>query len=139
MESYLIGRIEELIRWALTQDHPWPIAAIAKDHHALTVYCDLGGCLAIQPDGDVLCIPDDPGMPVHIETDPLQRNLAFVQASKRYPELADLFPTRPVDAQPCSECDGSGIHPITAHGGFEAFICRCGGTGWLPADKGPAS
>ena len=132
MESYLTGRIEELITRALTQEHRWPVAAIATAYHALAVYCDMGGCLAIQADGDVLCIPDDPLLPAHIETDPLQRNLALVQATKRYGELKDLFPERPVDAQSCSECDGTGIHPITAHAGLEALICRCGGTGWMP-------
>jgi len=135
MESYLSHRIEELVAKALTQDHPWPIAAIAKNYHALTVYCDMGGCLAVRPDGEVLCVPDDPAMSVHIETDPIQRNLALIRATERYPDLQDLYPVRPDDAVSCSDCGGSGINPVTAHAGFEAIICRCGGTGWLPDES----
>ena len=139
MESSLNIRIEELIKRALTSDRPWPmVAAIAKEYHALAVYCDMGGCLAIRSDGEVLCVPDDPATPVHIETDPLQRNLALVQASRRYPELQGLYPKRPADARSCLECGGTGRHPITAHAGFEAIICKCGGTGWLPVEIAPA-
>ena len=133
MESQLSHRIEKLIAQALTQDHPWPIAAIAKEHHALAVYCDMGGCLAVQANGEILCIPDEPTTAVHVETDPLQRNLALVQASKRYPDLQALYPVRPSDATLCCDCTGTGINPVTATAGFEAIICRCGGTGWLPA------
>jgi hypothetical protein len=135
MESYLSHRIEELIAKVQTQDHLWPIAAIAREHHALTVYCDMGGCLALRPNGEVLCIPDDPATSVHVETDALQRNLALVQAGKRYSDLRDLYPVRPDDAISCSDCGGTGTNPVTAHAGFEAIICKCAGTGWLPVES----
>jgi hypothetical protein len=138
MNPDLVDRIEGLIAQALSAEDPW-VAGVAKDYHALTVYCDLGGCLAVRPDGEILCIPDDPATPAHIEADPIQRNLALVQASRRYAELKGVYPVRPRDARSCSDCGGTGIHPITSHAGFEAIICRCGGTGWLPAGIGPGA
>ncbi len=133
MSNEILKRLEELIEKAICYEGPWPTAAIARDYAALTVYCDLGGCLAIRKDGEVISIPDDPHGSVGVERDVALRNLAFIKAAKLYPELISLVPSRPPDALICSDCAGTGVNPITAHPGFENIICRCGGAGWLPA------
>lgn len=49
---------------------------------------------------------------------------AFLIAAKRIPEVALLVPQRPLDAQSCPACDGSGRHPV----GIPCPTCH--GLGW---------
>lgn len=47
----------------------------------------------------------------------------LISGVRKYPELNELLPSRPVDATTCSDCNGSGWKSTT-------LICTCGGVGW---------
>lgn len=85
------------------------------------MYCDLGGCLAITPAGEVVeySLDDDRVGPV---SDPAWSKVALVAASERYPELAVLKPQQGV--QRCRQCGGTG----KLVGGTRC--ASCWGTGW---------
>jgi hypothetical protein len=95
----------------------------ARATGSLPVYCDMGGCLVVSPDGDVLRFDPESGS-TETETDPRWRLLARAKASRRYPELASLEPLRPEDAPECFECEGTGL--------LLGLDCkRCSGLGWV--------
>ena len=70
----------------------------------------------------------------HLGTSFLNRNLVLFQGAKKYPELSELVPSRPPDAEDCSHCNGTGIEPMNEKPGLdeERIVCYCGGLGWLP-------
>jgi len=96
---------------------------------ALPLTLDMGGCLAIRADGEIISFLWDEPHDVKIERDPRRRNIALYQGSLKYPELAPLVPSRPTDAKPCGNC--AGIAAIRAQG-IDNVVCACGGLGWLP-------
>ena len=57
--------------------------------------------------------------------------LAFCAA--RFPELAELRPTRPPEAFDCVFCGGSGRSSTSSDG-----VCLCGGLGWMTRGAGAA-
>lgn len=130
IEVQIRNRINEMIA-ETTTGLPY-LREIASKYKALPLFCDLGGCLAIRPDGEIIYISDKVGEGIKIEADLIKRNTALVQGSMRYPELASLIPPRPLTAKQCSECSGTGTHPITSTAKYKDVICKCGGTGWLP-------
>jgi hypothetical protein len=82
---------------------------------------DVGGAIAITPDGEILRYDWDKEevRVCHNEF----RTIALVQAAKNFPELRQLMPPRPATAINCPECDGTG----TVLG---SLICgRCLGQG----------
>lgn len=94
---------------------------VARRTGGLPVYCDIGGCLVISSEGDVLefAFADDrvTGM-----LDGESIRLARAIAAERYPQLSKL---RPVDGELCTACAGTGR--------LEPFGVRCGecqGTGY---------
>ena len=97
---------------------------VAITTSGLPVYCDMGGCLMLTPDGDVMELAHDrPEMPK--VADEYWREVALVAAGKRYAELRCLRPERPANAAECEACGGSGeVLGIAGCG-------RCWGKGWL--------
>ncbi|MBW3563355.1 MAG: L,D-transpeptidase family protein [Acidobacteria bacterium] len=63
--------------------------------------------------------------------------MALCQGAKRYPELTDLLPKRPDDAQTCEFCDGSGLANDLPEHLRESIVCFCGGLGWIASAAGP--
>jgi hypothetical protein len=122
---------------------PLDLRSLAKKLQVLPVHLDMGGCLALQPDGNVVSFLWDE--PDHIRTEPDERirNMAYFQGSHKFPGLAVLVPTRPPSAETCSDCGGTGRvsfgpeqdEAFARSSGLEvadAIVCSCGGLGWLP-------
>lgn len=105
-----------------------------SEAHALPLYLDWTGCLAIRPDGEVIWIEDESYEVREVE-DERVRNLALFQGSRRDPDLRCLVPSRPPDATDCPDCHGTGKLPFPAgkEDLAEVVVCSCGGLGWVPA------
>lgn len=94
----------------------------ARHTGGLPVYCDIGGCLAITPDGEIVeySLDDERVTPV---TDPRLRRLALAAASESYSQLASLKPRDGVEL--CQQCRGTGKV-------LDGIRCGCcEGTGWV--------
>lgn len=113
--------------------YEWARRACAEAH-ALPLYLDWTGCLAIRPDGEVIFI-DDESYEVREVEDERVRNLGLFQGSRRDPDLRCLVPLRPTDASDCPDCHGAGKLPFRGDHAHlaEVVICSCGGLGWEPA------
>jgi hypothetical protein len=98
------------------------------------VYADLGGVLAITADGEVFRF-DPEADEVSVIDDERWRKVALARASRRFPELSGLKPSRPLLSTTCPQCDGQGI----ILGDIECG--NCFGVGWLETRDGrePAS
>jgi hypothetical protein len=90
----------------------------------LPVYADLGGVLVIAASGEVLRF-DAEADSVTVVNDERWRAFAFVRASRKFPELSELRPARPVASMSCPQCSGEG----TILDGIECG--KCYGLGWL--------
>jgi hypothetical protein len=109
--------------------NPWDklnLIQLARQHHALPVYSDVGGSLFLSPTGEVLTLSHTNGSDtLNPEKDPKWRLMAAVAASEKYPELRSLLPLRRSSAADCAGCGGSGRVAINK--------LRCGeclGLGW---------
>ena len=113
--------------------YEWARRACAEAH-ALPLYLDWTGCLAIRPDGEVIWIEDESYEVREVE-DERERNLALFQGSRRDPDLRCLVPPRPPDAFDCPDCHGTGKLPFRGDQAHlaEVVVCSCGGLGWVPA------
>ena len=116
------------------QTHP-EIATFVDTLHALPLYADWGGGVAIRPDGELIGFLWDEPQSIKVETDPHLRFLALVTGSERYPELAPLSPQRSSNDRDCPLCKGTGeVDGLKEHGiDTNVVRCYCGGAGWLPA------
>jgi uncharacterized protein (TIGR02996 family) len=100
----------------------------AADQRALPLLLDLGGCLAIRMDGEVLSFGwDEPENP-RIEKDARVRQATLAVGAKKYREVRLLLPPRPVSSRLCPSCGGSG----TVASAPPSIVCDCGGLGWIP-------
>lgn len=112
----------------------WARAAV-RTHGFLPLYIGWMAALGIRPDG-TLVRWDHEEEPESVKTlaDPYLARLALCQGAKRYPELEQLIPTRPPQAETCAPCGGTGA--LEAHS--NTLICECGGAGWLiPGESRP--
>ncbi len=116
--------IERLVRVVATSaDAPEAYRDAARQTGALPVHCDMGGCLAMTPDGDIIEF-DPETQSIRPVRDAAWTRRALVKAARRYDELADLLPQKPRDARVCAACGGQGV--LVA--GFDC--AECGGLGW---------
>ena len=119
--------IKEAIRLLILEAKQEPLSsvnrAVADAVGALSVYADMGGSLALTPEGKVVRYDFENG--ATSTPDENMQKLAWVRAAQRFPALADLAPERPDNATTCPMCSGIGeIHP--------GMVCgRCYGTGWV--------
>ncbi|SRR6266545_2540444 len=97
----------------------------------LPLFCDMGGVLTINVNGEIRSFLWDDTLHGQVEYDPRIRNIALFQGSKKYPELQGLI-EKPEDARTCSFCGGTGIAPIAEKLNTDAIVCYCGGLGWIP-------
>jgi len=112
---------------AVAESSPWDhLRTAAIRVPGLPVYADMGGVLVIKSDGSVALYREEQDLVEPVDRDPW-RTLALIQAARTYPaELHALQPTRPDDAIPCEDCDGTGE--------LHTAICgACLGAGWQPA------
>lgn len=94
---------------------------------ALPLYSDVGGCIALRPDGRVVQVFWNKPEASFADAPAKWRIAALVAGAARWPELRELLPARPAGAPDCSNCEGEGL---LADGG----ICgACFGLGFVPA------
>ena len=95
---------------------------VARRTGGLPVYGDIGGCLVLAPDGQVIGydLNDEAVAPV---TDPSWIRVACITAAEKYPALAGL---KPVGDRLCDACAGTGR---VLDG--QARCGECNGGGWL--------
>ncbi|MEU4155254.1 hypothetical protein [Actinoplanes sp. NPDC026670] len=104
-----------------------PGASKARTVGLLTVFNSLWEFYLLTPAGEVLVDRDD-GAPV--PATPVERELAYVQAARRFPELRHLMPKRPPAARTCPHCGGSGV--IILDDGPNVFCGPpCNTRGWV--------
>lgn len=116
--------IERLVRAvAESPDTPEAYRNAARQTGALPVHCDMGGCLAIAPDGEIVEF-DPETESVQPVRDEVWRRRALVKAARRYEALRDLQPQKPADARACAACGGQGVV-------VDDLDCaECAGLGW---------
>ena len=102
---------------------------IAFSLHALPLYADWSGYIAIRPDGSFLFRQDD--ATVQNDVEPEWQLVALIKGSRKYPELVPLLPKRSGDAADCVECEATG-HALLEGEMLESVICgKCFGLGWV--------
>ncbi len=126
-----LARVQD--EWA---SQPLGLGAIAARLQLLPLYLDWNGFAGLDAEGRLFWVDwDEPH-----DVDPVlllhDQDVALSVGSKIYPFLAGLLPQRPHGAKDCSHCGGSGVVLLD---GVEdpAFVCFCGGLGWIPPDWGP--
>ena len=127
----LADRIRTLLAEYLADSSPDPLdlRSVVAKFDALPLTLDMGGCLAIRADGEIISFQWDEPHDARVEQNAHWRNVALYQGSLKYPELSPLVPPRPTDARPCEHC--AGVAAIRAQG-IKNIVCYCGGLGWLP-------
>ena len=110
---------------------------LAQRLEALPIYADMGGNILIRPDGELLFVSidedeDNPGVVTSL-IEPKWRTIALVVGSEKYPELRELLPSRPLNAQDCQHCGGRGrIDPLPE---IKGILCGyCDALGWIPRE-----
>jgi len=89
---------------------------------------------AIRPDGVVFCVDHESfSHDTWVEDDPVAIYEALFQGASGCPELRELLPARPADADLCKACWGGGevgkAAPVGA--GVNGICSRCEGRGWF--------
>jgi len=116
------------------------VLAIAKTHHALPLWRDMGGVLYLQPDGHIIASTwDVPGRVKPVADIRPHRDMlhaARAKAGRKYPEIQGLTPEKGPGAVPCRSSDGHGnLLGMSIQPGD--VLCGCGGLGWLPEPPEP--
>jgi hypothetical protein len=99
-------------------------------YRALPLMGTIGVVWLLRSDGTFWKVDSDLGVPF----EPLPENLhitALVYGTERYPWLASLLPSRPVDSVACAHCRGTGR--LGADGAF--FCPDCDALGWCVAKR----
>jgi hypothetical protein len=106
-----------------------PGSGYAVNTGHLNVFNELWIVYLLTPSGDVLIADDVAG--TLVPATPRQREIAYLNAARRHPELRALSPVRPPGAPDCPVCHGTGS-PATALAG-QPVLCgeeRCNSRGW---------
>ena len=110
------------------------VHSAARRHGVLPLWSDMGGCLVLRPDGEILTFGwDTPGQLEDVSSELDDRQLvhaARVHAASHFPDIDGLRPVKPHDAVVCPGCHGAGRLPDVP----ENVVCMCGGAGWMPPD-----
>jgi hypothetical protein len=115
-------------------DPPLDLRAIAAAVRLLPAVLDVAGCLGLRRSGAVASFRWDEPYVLRPEWDARIRNMAYHQASLKYPALALLVPRRPANAVPCLHCGASGRCSGLPARLADGVVCYCGGLGWLPGE-----
>lgn len=83
-----IGKLGPLLKTFLASRvaDPMGLKPVAKEHEAIPVHSDLGGCLMVDLTGQVLTYEWETEQ-VRVEKDGFWRDLAFQNLFEKYPEL----------------------------------------------------
>ncbi len=122
-------RLDTFLTDAVTD--PLNLRAVVAKFGALPLVTDMGGCIALRPDGAIVTFAWDEPHAFEVVVDDRLRNVALYQGSLKYPEITALVPSRPADAIDCPHCGGAGT-PLLAGNTIPNVICFCGGLGWVP-------
>ncbi len=106
---------------------------VAASTGALPLWSDMGGCIAITPDGTFVYY-DWNTSNISEENNPAWRLLTLVSGSKQYPELRVLLPKKTEDAEHCSMCKGTGYLVVKDHVCNNIVCGKCFGLGWVTDD-----
>jgi hypothetical protein len=130
MPSSLSNKIEQAIAELVAE----PVGHINYEgirYQALPLFGTIGEVWLLRSDGSLWKADSDWGIPLQ----PLPENLhtlALVAGAERYPWLRELIPSRPLEADSCSDCGGLG----RTGAGVVSLCPSCGGLGWRVAGKG---
>lgn len=115
---------------------PLQLREIANELKILPLVLAGGGCYAIRPDGQIVSFSLDEPSKLRVENDERICNIMLFKGSKKYPELEELVPEKPTDAQVCPFCKGTGVYPVPSSSQLTSddIVCFCGGLGWLPPE-----
>ena len=131
----LSSEIQTRIDRAL-KSHP---GALSADRKALLVDGSIGYGCYVSPDGDVFMETYDVGSdePSIFDRSRRAQIACLMLGSRSLPQLAELLPTRPSNAQSCETCRGSGWllrEPVQKQSAGDSVLCHdCSGLGWLGA------
>lgn len=106
-ESFELGpTLESLLRvYEPDPRHGEWLREWSTTQNALPVMFDMGGLLAMRPDGTIIGVDwDDPNHDPDEQTTPVMELAATIGAARLYPELAELMPRRTAAARDCPEC-----------------------------------
>jgi hypothetical protein len=126
-------RVQEFIATPATEAN---LRRTVRENRVLPLLMDMGGCLAIRTDGEIVSFVWEKEGTVKVENDLRVRNVALFQGSKKYPELEALMPSRAEKDRTCPDCKGTGVPPVALSPGLEGIVCYCGGVGWIPEGTG---
>lgn len=102
---------------------------VAAEMQVLPLMLDMGGCYALRQDGTVISFSWDDSHDHRVERDARIIRIALFQGSLKYPEISELVPKRPANAENCRHCPGA--EKMSEIPTLAAFVCYCGGLGWL--------
>jgi hypothetical protein len=111
---------------------PDELPVLARRLEVVPLTWDMGGCIALRPTGEIVTWVWDEEERLHAETSRLEQHRAMFQGAAKFPELKPFLPRRPVDANRCPGCGGSGVVTGVAAAIAGQLACQCGGAGWLP-------
>jgi hypothetical protein len=131
MGMSLPSHISDRIRDAISSAGGGPIDKEARLHDAIALMGTIGAIWMLRADGSFWFADADSGTLLTPLPDQA-RTTALVAGSRRFPWLSELLPTRPVGAEPCPTCAGTGFLGGGPTSG--AFCARCSALGWLPSD-----
>jgi glycine/D-amino acid oxidase-like deaminating enzyme len=128
------GAIESYIREP--GNDPAQVVAAARTHRLLPLWKDIGGCILLRADGELLAFGwDTPTRLEAIRDDSPDRSIIHAArgwASRRFPDVRGLRPERGPSSIECPTCKGTG----QLVGFPENLTCACGGLGWIPIEAG---
>jgi hypothetical protein len=117
---------------ALDAINPAP-AKLVRAHDAVYLYGTIGSEAVLLRDGEVRLWWSEnwPASEEYSErlAAPRERTASIALGARKYPQLLELLPTRPIDAPACATCGGAGFV-----GGGDGIVCpTCDGLGSVPA------
>jgi len=129
-------KISERVRLYLSgEDQKWTgFEAEARNLNALPILIDLFIAYFLSPDGELFALDLwEEGTQPEIEKDIHTKTTVINVASEWFPELKELLPARPGDADDCPDCEGRGRLLITDYYGKPAAIScpKCMTLGWV--------
>jgi hypothetical protein len=142
LQNEVVGKIQETLAKFIADPEPYVIfddldlRKLAAELNLLPATGDFGGCYALRTDGQIFSFLWDTPYELRPEDDPRIINIVLYQASQRYPELSQLKPQKPPDAQTCPMCKGTGdlFFGKEMENPYKNISCYCGNLGWLPPD-----
>jgi len=135
IEATLKNFVENSEPYILNFDEPIDLRKLAAELNTLPMMFDWSGYYEIRPNSEIVVVDfNDEPYKLKPELDPRICRMILYQGVKKYPQLHELMPKRPSDAEDCRSCNGTGVDPMNEKLGFdeERIVCWCGGLGWLP-------